>query len=143
MSDEVFFDTNILAYFLDETERDKRKICIDLVQKVFAGEMTGFVSNQVLAELYSSLTERLRKPLPKNLALSIVDGFIQSENWKKLNYSEKTVRASLDILEKFNCSIWDAIIVETMKENGIKKIFTEDKFFFKLSGIVAINPFKK
>ncbi len=30
-----------------------------------------------------------------------------------------------------------------MKENGIRKIFTEDGFFFKSSGIVAINPFKK
>ncbi len=143
MKDEMFFDTNILAYAFDETERTKAQICAKLIKDVTKSDILGCLSNQVLAEFYTSLTERLRKPLPKNLALSLTESFIASSDWKKINYDENTVRRALDIVEKFNCSIWDAIIVETMKENGIKKIFTEDKFFDKVPGIVAINPFRK
>lgn len=143
MRDELFFDTNILAYFFDETETDKRRISAELIQKVFKGNISGCISNQVLAEFYVSITERLRKPLPKNLAFSIVDFFINSQNWRKVNYDVEAVKNALDILEDTSCSIWDAIIIETMKKNGISKIFTEDKIFSKISGITAINPFEK
>ncbi len=143
MKDEIFFDTNILTYVHDESEPAKREICGALMQSAFKGEIAGVVSNQILAEFYASLTERLRKPVPKLLAMSLVESLIVSGKWTKVSYDAKTVQNALDILEANGGTIFDAIVVSTMKENGITKIYTEDKFFFKVPGIKAINPFKK
>ncbi len=39
---------------------------------------------------------------------------------------------------------WDALIAETMLENGVSTIYTEnEKDFKKMRGINAINPFKQ
>lgn len=38
---------------------------------------------------------------------------------------------------------WDALIAETMKENGIVKIYTEnEQDFMKIPGIKVVNPLK-
>ena len=56
-----FFDTNVLVYFVDEDEPEKRQVARALVeQHLFAGD--GVLSVQVLREFYSS-TRRLRCPL--------------------------------------------------------------------------------
>lgn len=142
MSGEFLFDTNILVYSFDKTEKNKRERCKKMVAKIFKGG-TGAVTNQVLAELLTVLTEKIEKPIEKEKAQTIIAGFVDSNNWVKLNYKARTVKKASNTSERHKIPFWDALIVETMLENEVFNIYTEDtKHFSKPSQIKAVNPLK-
>ncbi len=142
MKDELFFDTNIICYAHDFTERQKRMICGGLFQRVLDGEIIGVVSNQVLVELFNSLTRKL--DVPSNKAVIIVRSLILSQNWKKINYDCETLDRALKNSEEFKTPFLDTLISETMKENGITEIITEnERDFNKIPGIKVTNPLRQ
>jgi predicted nucleic acid-binding protein len=139
MKDESFYDTNILIYAYDLNEPRKRKLCKQIVKDVFSGRDVGVVSGQILVELYNSLTRKLA--VPEDSARKIVESFILSENWLKINYNENTIRAALKSSFAFKSYFLDTLIAETMKEHGLNTIITEnEKDFIKIPGIKVINP---
>lgn len=143
MNDEMFYDTTILVYAHDEAEPQKRDLCKKLVEAVFKGESKGVVSNQILSELFSVLTSQMRIPLQADIAEKIVQDFIESTNWIKINYDVNTVKLAMSTSKFHKVPFWDVLIVETMKENGLEKIVTEnEKDFKKIPGIKVINPLR-
>ena len=139
MKDEIFYDTNVLYYAYDLSEPEKRKVCKSLLTKVFIGETSGIISNQILVELYNALTRKLG--VKSHNAKVIVDSFITSPNWRKISYNDKTVKAALENSKAFRAPFLDALIIETMKENGINQIATEnEKAFSRFPGIKIRNP---
>jgi len=143
MNDELFFDTNILVYAYDASETKKQRACAQLVGKVFEGEIIGVVSNQVLGELFKGLTESIEIPISLENAELIIKDIIQSDRWMKINYDAETVKKAIVTVKFSKAPFWDILIVETMKENGINKIYTENEKDFKnIPGIKVINPFK-
>ena len=139
MKDEIFYDMNVLYYAYDLSEPEKRKVCKSLLTKVFIGETSGIISNQILVELYNALTRKLG--VKSHNAKVIVDSFITSPNWRKISYNDKTVKAALENSKAFRAPFLDALIIETMKENGINQIATEnEKDFSRFPGIKIRNP---
>lgn len=140
---EVLFDTNVLVYAYDTSEEGKRAACSGLISEVFSGKSVGAVSSQVLAEVFYVLTTKVRRPLPAAKANEIILTFLKSENWLKINYDEGTLEKSMGTAINSRVDFWDVLIAETMKENGIVKIYTEnEKDFRKISGIRTVNPFR-
>lgn len=141
MIDEILFDTNILCYAFNDADLAKRKICEKFVEEVFDGKISGVVSNQILIEFFNASTRRLGFPLDESK--KIVKSLIISERWRKINYSYDTINRAIDNSERLNVPFLDLLIAETMKENGITEIITEnEKDFIHISGIKVINPFK-
>ncbi len=142
MKDELFFDTNILCYAYDSTEPSKRKACEELVEQVFKGEVLGVISNQVLVELFNAYTRKLG--VPQDKAIVIVKSLTVSENWRKIDYNHNTVDRALGRSEAFGAPFLDVLISETMKENGITEIITEnERDFSRIPGIIVRNPFRR
>ena len=124
MTDDIFHDTNILFYAYDLSEPSKREVCKTLVGNVFGGETKGFISNQILVELY-------------------IESFLASTNWLKIRYNHFTIKSALHISKTFGAPFLDSLIAETMKENGISSIITEnERDFRRISGIQVPNPLK-
>lgn len=139
MRDDPFFDTNILFYAYDLSEPIKRKFCKQIVRDVFSGRKSGVISNQVLVELYNALTRKLAVHV--NAASVIVESFIESENWLKINYNDRTVMSALKSSLAFKSPFLDTLIAETMKDNGINRIMTEnERDFGRIPGLKIINP---
>lgn len=139
---EAFFDTSILVYAYDKNEPEKYVIASELIKKVFNKEMIGYVSNQILSELYFVLTEK--KNVTKEDATNVIMTFIESDSWIKLNYDIRTVKGAVGFAKISEVMFWDILIAETMKENRIYKIYTEnEKDFKKIPGIKVIDPLKK
>lgn len=138
----VFLDTNILVYAYDSDEGEKHFIAKSLVQDCFNGKINLCVSNQILAEFVHVARFKMPKPISKEEAESIVKRIVLVPNWIKVNYGwESIVRAFRYADEK--TYFWDFIIIQTMIENGIAIIYTENtKDFDGIKGIKAINPFK-
>lgn len=143
MKDELFFDTNIIVYAYDASEEKKREICASLLERVYEKEIVGIVSNQILGELFKVLTENIEKPISIEDARLIIEDIIDSDSWTKINYSQETVRRAIITVKLHKVPFWDAVIAETMKENGIFALYTEnEKDFKKVPGIKVINPIK-
>jgi predicted nucleic acid-binding protein len=141
MKDELFFDSNIICYAYDLTEPSKRDACLPLVEGVFEGSTKGIISNQVLVEIFNAFTKKLGVPSDK--ANLIVRSFSVSKRWYKLDYGHKTVLKALENSKSFKAPFLDVLISETMKENNISRIVTENaRDFSRIPGIIVINPFK-
>lgn len=128
MKNELFFDTNILYYAYDLSEPSKRESCLKLVEKAFMGEITGVISNQVMVELFNALTRKSGVPTDK----------------AKINYTHNTVLKTLQTFIIFKSPFLDPLISDTMKENGLTKIVTEnEKDFHAIPGLYVFNPLKQ
>jgi predicted nucleic acid-binding protein len=137
-----FLDTNILVYAYDETAGERHLIAKKILQECMEGKITLFISNQILGETIHVF----RNKFPQISSIDIeelIEEIMGIPSWQKVNYTDKTIQRALSNLGENN-DFWDAVIAQTMKENGITHIYTENtKDFEKIKGIKAINPFKK
>ncbi|MCL5667964.1 MAG: PIN domain-containing protein [Candidatus Thermoplasmatota archaeon] len=141
MNDELFFDSNVICYAYDLAEPSKRDSCLSLVEGAFEGKIKGIISNQILVEIFNAFTRKLGVSFEK--ANLIVRSFVESKQWRKLDYNHKTLLKALEHSQSFKSPFLDVLISETMKENGITSIVTENKKdFTRIPGIVVINPFE-
>lgn len=135
----VFVDTNILVYAYDNSEPKKQEKCRKLLGDCFSGKANLMVSNQVLAEFCSVVTGKIQKPLEKKEAGEILEEIIETGNFLVANYNAETVRKANSSETPF----WNSLIAETMKENGVFEIYTENtKDFSGIKEITAVNPLK-
>ena len=110
---------------------------------VFAGEIKGSLSNQIISELFYVLTEKINRPLEKEIAAEIAKKYVVSDKWQKVDYDSTTALKAALSSAHYRTSFWDTLVAETMKENEIGEIYTEnEKDFRPISGIKMINPFK-
>lgn len=141
MKDRIFFDTNIICYAFDINEHTKREVCEKLIKRVLNGEITGIVSNQVLGEVFNATTTKLKMSLEK--AKILVQAIIASEKWEKVNYTHKTINRAAEKFEQLGIPFWDSVIAETLRENSVEEIITENERDFKrVPGIRINNPFR-
>ena len=140
MTSDFLFDTNVIVYAFDNDEPDKRKKAMPIIEDVFEDRLVGFISNQIMAELYHVLTRKQR--VSKQTAASIISDIISCPSWVKIDYKADTVSKAIFISSSFSMSFWDSLIAATMLENNITKIYTENtKDFRKIPGIQPTNPF--
>ena len=141
MKDRIFLDTNIICYAWNKAEPAKRKICEKILEKGFSGEINYTVSNQVLGEAFNASVTRIKMPVEK--AAIIIGSIVGAEKIEKVNYDYNTVNRAAKNFKESGVPFWDALIVETMQENGITTIMTENERDFRgIRGIKIINPFK-
>ncbi|HLC36712.1 MAG TPA: PIN domain-containing protein [archaeon] len=145
MTDEVsFIDTNLIVYAYDVGEPKKMNLALKLLTNIASGEMKACISNQILAEFFSVSTVKAKFPFTKQEAIQTIEELNSLKNLKKLVYSNETVLSAAKTSMQHSVSIWDALIAETMKENNVHTIYTENtKDFSKIPGINAVNPFKE
>lgn len=141
MRDKMFFDTNIVCYAFDLAEPEKREVCQKLFEKVVNGEIRGVISNQVIGETFNASVKKIGMPVED--VKTIVKSLIESKKWEKVNYDYNTINKVLDNLDPTDLHFWDSVIAQTMLENNIHFIYTEnEKDFSKIPGIKVTNPFK-
>ena len=136
----VFLDTNILIYYYENNNEIKKLKAEKLINQCWNREINLVLSNQTLAE-FSSLALRKLKLLPEQIK-EIIDDINKFSNFIKINYSSTTISKAILLTKEYQIHFWDALIIATMKENGLSKIYTENVKDFKSAGINAVNPFE-
>jgi predicted nucleic acid-binding protein len=143
MAAETFFDTSVLVYAFDSSEVKKHDIALNMINRITASG-GGVISSQVLLELYNVLTRFAANPLTSKETGGIVKYFTEASMGRKIDYNLPIAIRAVEAAARFKTNIWDTLIAETMKENGVYTIATEnEKDFKKIKGITIINPFKK
>ena len=140
MTDKILIDTNVLVYGFENSDKFKQEKSMLVIEKS-AVENNVFVSVQNMAELARVLTEKVKIKVPANITQTYL--LKMGNLFRRIFYDEFTIMNALDISEKYKLHFFDALLVATMKENGIKTIITEnDKDFEKIPFIKAVNPFR-
>ncbi len=143
-STEIFLvDSNVLVYAYDETDERRHNIAQKLLEKCWRGEATYAISTQNLAEFFIVITKKVSKPITIEIAEQIVADILAFPHWKILHYEGQTLTNAMQLYRKTKHHFWDALIVATMLEAGIFRIYTEnDSDFKQFERVMVVNPFK-
>lgn len=137
MNAEVFVDTNILLYAIDDDPASAAKR--ELARKLLLSERWGW-SVQVAAEFFVNATSAKRP-----FKLAAVDAAALVETWFTLPTAELTpalVRAAFGLHQRYQLSYWDAAILAAAKSMGCRVVFSEDLNPGQVyDGVTVLNPF--
>jgi predicted nucleic acid-binding protein len=134
----VFIDTNLWVYRLDKREPDKSIRISEWLREV-AGEHHIVLSTQVLIELRSVLTRKLKPPLSHDdtrLALHALACF------EVMTTDSALVQDAHELADAEQLSWFDALIVEAAIRSGCDILFSEDLSHGRKFGKLTVcNPF--
>jgi predicted nucleic acid-binding protein len=138
MTAEVFLDTNILLYTIDEDPASLPKR--ERAQLLLLTQRWGW-SVQVAAEFYVNATSPKRP-----FRLATADALALLESWFAYPIIEITpglIRAAIDIHERYQLSYWDAAILAAAKRMGCATVYSEDlNDGQSYDGVTVVNPFR-
>jgi predicted nucleic acid-binding protein len=139
-SDRTFVDTNVLIYAHDVDAGRKREIAQDLLRALWV-ERSGILSTQVLQEFYVNATRKIRKPLTKPEARSIVETYAP---WCVEGTTVNDLAAAFQIEDQARIGFWDALIIAVAARAGARRVVSEDlNAGQSIVGITIDNPFKE
>ena len=129
-------DTNVLVYAADASEPEKQAVALRLVAKA-SGESWPICA-QVYGEFFNAAIRR--KHASRAEARSVIDA------WKLLMppiASSLTAHdAALKLAAAQQLQYWDALIIATCAEHGVKQLYTEDgPGIAKPLGVRCTDPF--
>ena len=129
----VFLDTNVIAYRFDDAFPEKQARARELL---LTPGMSFQISTQVLSELASVLVTKLRRSRPA--ARKIVDAV----DLPALPTDRALVTRALELTDRHDIHIYDALIVEAAVAAGCEELWTEDlSTGATLRGVRIVNPF--
>jgi predicted nucleic acid-binding protein len=139
-SDRTFVDTNVLIYAHDVDAGRKHAIAKELLRTLWA-DRSGILSTQVLQEFYVNATRKIRKPLTKPEARSVVDTYAP---WCIEGTTTGDIMAAFQIEDQARIGFWDALIIAVAARSGAQHIVSEDLSAGQsIAGIKIHNPFNE
>jgi len=138
MSAKVFIDTNVLVYAYDIDAGSKKRRAEEVLISLRLQGL-GALSMQVLQEFYSTVTRKLRPPIPKAEARAIVEDFT---HWCVAT-TPGEIKLAFQIEDEARIGFWDAMIVAAAVRAGATRILSEDLNPGQtIAGITIENPFR-
>lgn len=137
MNAEVFVDTNIFLYSIDEDPGAVAKR--DAARALLLSQRWGW-SVQVAAEFYVNATSPKRQfRLAAPDAIALIDAWFV---YPTQSITVGIVRAALEIQQRLQLSYWDAAIIAAAKELGCHTVYSEDlNHGQQYDNVRAVNPF--
>jgi predicted nucleic acid-binding protein len=138
MNAEVFVDTNVLLYTIDEDPASLPKR--QQAQQLLLSQRWGW-SIQVAAEFFVNATS-LKRPF----RLAAPDAAALVETWlafPTLPLTADLVRSAIECHLRFGVSYWDAAILAAAKLMGCHTVYSEDLNDGQdYDGVRVVNPFR-
>lgn len=134
----VFVDTNVLVYRHDSSDPVKQARADDWYAYLWRSR-TGRLSVQVLQELYSVLTRKLKPGMAAPEARRIVRAL---GAWAPLGIDLATIERAWILEQRSSLSWWDALIVAAAQTSECEVLLTEDLQNGQTFGQVrVVDPF--
>lgn len=135
---DYFLDTNILVYAYDRSAGHKHTLAAQLVEGCWENE-NGRLSIQVLQEFFVTVTRKIGMPLDHHTARQIVADLA---HWRLQAPQASDLLQAIDLLQDYQLSFWDAMVVQSAARLGCKTLYSEDLSHGQSYGNVqVINPF--
>lgn len=129
----TFLDTNVIGYAYDPHQGRKHARALDILDSIGSA----VISTQVVLELYSVLTQKMRlEPEAAERAVEHVLGL------QVVPTDAPLVRHGIALGIAHGISHWDAMIVAAAQRAGCDEIMTEDlNHGQSIDGLRIVNPF--
>lgn len=138
MRDRVFVDTNVLVYAEDLDAGRRHDVAKRWVKRLWQ-DAVGAVSIQVLQELFVTVTRKLPRPYPVEVARPIIGQYL---HWHVIENDGALLLQAIDLQAANQLSFWDALIVQAAIRAQATLLLTEDLNHGQVIGGVEIhNPF--
>ena len=138
MSVENFLDTNVLVYFMDETDVRKHRIASELVSRSVEDE-TVCISYQVVQETINVMLRKLDATPDRIQAL--LDDTLRPL-WQ-VDPSPRLYMRGLSLRDRYSFSFYDSLIVAAALEADCGRLYTEDmQHGQRIEGLTIENPFR-
>lgn len=135
---KFFVDTNLLVYAYDSSAGKKWRTSLEILSLLWT-HRTGVLSTQVLQELFVSLTQKVKNPIPSRRAKGIISDFL---HWPLVVNDGKHILNAIDIQMKYHFSFWDSLIVQAAVVSKCEFLLSED---FQdrqvIESLTIVNPF--
>jgi predicted nucleic acid-binding protein len=137
MSADVFIDTNVFLYTIDEDPASVSKR--QRAQQLLLSERWGW-SVQVAAEFFVNATSPKRPfRLPSAAAAALVETWLA---FPTIDLTPALFRAAVDGCQRFQLSYWDAAILAAARQMGCRAVLSEDLNDGQVyDGVTVVNPF--
>lgn len=138
MTANVFVDTNVLLYALDQANA-KKQVAARAWRAELWSNKRGRVSVQVLQEFYANV---LRKwPSARDEARAEIQNLVA---WHPLPMDSELLVRSWKFQDRYQLSFWDALIVAAAKSSACQYLLTEDlQPGQDFDGVIVVNPFMR
>ena len=135
---EVFVDTNVLLYGVDDlnpAKRDQARAWLAVCWERRCGRL----STQVLNEFYSNVRKKFKSALSAGAARAEVRRY---QNWRPWVIDQPTVESAWAAESRFQINYWDALMVAAAQHQGCHILLTEDlQHLQQFDKLRVINPF--
>lgn len=137
-NDKTFVDTNVLIYAHDIDAGRKHDVAKAVLRDLWA-ERAGVLSTQVLLEFYVNATRKLKKPLARQQARSVVETYAA---WCVDSITPADVSMAFQLEDRARVGFWDALILAVAVRSGARRVLSEDlNAGQKIAGLTIHNPF--
>jgi predicted nucleic acid-binding protein len=142
---KTLLDTTILVHSHNRASRYQKKAA-SIIEKAISGELEAYITPQILYEFFAIITNprRVETPLPVDVASDICLDLLACREIGKVEPGREAPREVLRFAKELGLAgaeIFDCLIAVTAKENGIKRIYTENVDHFKrYKFLKAVNP---
>ena len=139
MNGKYFIDTNILIYTFDNTNKNKQQKSKEIVGHALENT-AGIISFQVIQEFLNVSTRKFKSPL------SIADSqrYLNTvlEPLCEVFSSTELYHQTLDIMDRWQYSFYDSLIISAAVKADCKIIYSEDlQHNQKIKDLSILNPF--
>ena len=138
MTAEVFLDTNVLLYGVDDRDvakRDKARAWIATCWE----RRCGRISSQVLNEYYSNARKKFSSAIAAGDARAEVRRY---QHWRPWVIDHPTVETAWAVESRYGLNYWDALMIAAAQQQGCTLMLTEDLQHDQVIDKVRIlNPF--
>ncbi len=132
-----FVDSNVLLYYVDPLEVDKRARAAEWLNHLWASG-AGRLSWQVLHEFYQNAVRKMR--LDPVSARQLVEDLT---HWRPVDTSVGLVQRAWQWTDNAQLSYWDALIVAAAERSGAAYLLSEDfQAKRRYEDVEVINPFE-
>ena len=138
MSADVFLDTNVLLYGVDDREPAKRDQARAWIAVCWE-RRCGRISTQVLNEFYSNARRKFTSVISAGDARAFVRRY---QHWRPWSIDHPTVETAWAVESRYGLNYWDALMIAAAQQQGCTLMLTEDLQHEQvIDGVRIINPF--
>jgi predicted nucleic acid-binding protein len=136
MAVDAFLDTNILLYAYDLDAGDKRLVAQDIVAHAHKFPKRHAISIQVLQEFHVNFA---RSGGSHESGMALLEDF---SAWKIVDNTLSVYRLGLAIVDRFQLSLWDAMVIAAAQTAQAPVLYSEDMNHGQdYGGVRVVNPF--
>lgn len=137
MPADIFIDSNVLVYAHDADAGEKHEKAKRLLTEFWQSKSFPWLSVQVLQEVLVTLQ---RKGVALTDARQTVEDYML---WRVVENDIDLLRAGMVEAERWQISLWDALILAATRRAGVPTLWSEDLSDEQdYGGIRVVNPFR-